>query len=398
MSEPSADRASQETWNIWPIMYLKTDWSAGSYDCFGGGIKVIRADEDIRIRMREYAEQNPYCYHLEKEVQWVLAIRIPHAREHIAEPSSKVRFVDRTYQVLIDTFQTCLRLVKPTRACCPVRYVVAIESGAMLPETLEGNDDYAVAELVPPSYEWEADFTDGDLQPLAEIWAAMLKLRCRDWWINTIFEEAFFADLDKKAMEESRDRVRERLHDTFCKKGREMPEDLEEDLASIVFYDDVFKQLFDDSEEQVLRTRTRIGRALQFFNESFTLDQLYAFLARCLTLETLFTIGSNEVTHQLSARLAKICAEGCGGDVLDYYNRTKKLYNERSRVIHGDNSLPAIRDSARQDAAVLASSSLRSILLRDDLRNLYSAPSSSDAKKNRNERPLKDFFLELELG
>jgi len=110
---------------------------------------------------------------------------------------------------------------------------VAIESGAILAETLEGNDDYAVADLTPPSFEWEADFTDGDLQTLAETWDAMLKLRCLDWWVHTIFEEAFFANLDQKAMEEARDRVRKLLQQKFCKNGREMPEGLEEDLAPI---------------------------------------------------------------------------------------------------------------------------------------------------------------------
>ena len=165
-----------------------------------------------------------------------------------------------------------------------------------------------------------------------------------------------------------------------------------------MLYDDAFKALFSESEEQALRTRTRIGRAMHFYNQSFDLPPLYAFLARCLVLETLFTIGSGEVTHKLSVRLAKICVKNRDGDeVHDYYQRAKTLYNERSKVIHGQGSLAAVDDGVREDAAILAGLSLRSILLQDDILEYFSDSATSDKKKGRRELQLREFFLDLEL-
>ena len=174
------------------------------------------------------------------------------------------------------------------------------------------------------------------------------------------------------------------------------------------FYSECFRKAFKAEEDETFSNRTRIGRALNLFYEGLLLPKLHAFLSMCLVLETLFTIGKGETVYKFAVRLAKIV--GHNQNLVErrvIYKRAKKVYDERSDIVHGEKLIEAVDTEILKDAFALARSSLQRILQNPELLELYSHPGTTDKKLKGNgkgkikedaHKALSDYFLNLDLS
>lgn len=392
----------KDLWTLWPVLHFEADFAGKFYDCFGLGAYLIRAEPDVVDEFFEIVSSslNPYSYSIRDCFHWALAIRLPHAPGHVpsAKPGEPFPDLERRVQTwLVNTFLTCLRLIKPTKAICPTKFSAVIDSGSIVKGTVKEDDDYQVCDLFLPAGSRSEPFTDADLLQLVEIWDAMVRLRKLDCLLKAALDGSLFARLDQDATAEAQ------RHTKFLLD--QLPEELREKMtfsqeldASRHLHSPIFDSLVSKEEKERFLDRTRVGRALALFDGGLGLPRLHAFLSMCLVLETLFTIGRGEVTHKLAVRLAKICAKEADAEATrEYYQRAKNVYNERSDVVHGEKTILAVDPSVERDAFALARLSLQRILLDEKLVALYSAPGTSDEVKRKKERELRDYFLELEL-
>jgi len=230
---------------------------------------------------------------------------------------------------------------------------------------------------------------------------------------SVVYDEAFFAACDKEAGENAvkasvdaimsspaysefsegeRKQCREQWTASFRKamgKGDQFLNEL---------YKDFLEEAFLERQEEAFSNRTRIGRALNLFDEGVGLPTLHSFLSMCLVLETLFTTGKQEITYQFTTRLAKITGE-TQEQRRNIYERARKVYDERSNVVHGRKLIETIELDVLRDAFYLSRQALQHILCDDKLLALYSDPITSDKTKDpdRAVKAIKDYFLNLDL-
>lgn len=132
----------------------------------------------------------------------------------------------------------------------------------------------------------------------------------------------------------------------------------------------------------------RISRALRFImvarSESFAPMKITGYVG---ALESLFSTGHNEITHQISERVAKFV----GGDIVNRitnYNLIKDVYSVRSSYVHGsglgEKTLRKLND---------ISPSLDE-LVREVMKKLL---TEQQAFAKKSEKELRDWFLKLIL-
>jgi hypothetical protein len=279
---------------------------------------------------------------------------------------------------------------------------------------LLSSDFYGINSDKPPVYATET-FKIGDLQLITDLWSAIIKLRKLDSWKKLINTEEFFAACDKKAGEDAARKILDIIMShpaylEFSKEERKQHKELwaasvkeatnkgEEFFCSKEFYKDSFQKVFLEKQEEAFSNRTRIGRALNLFFEGLHLPLQHSFLSMCLVLETIFTVEEAEIAYQFATRLANITGRTFE-QRKDIFESARKVYRERSNIVHGRKSIETVEPNILKDAFFFARQSLQHILLDDTLMKLYSDPITSDKTKDPDKaiKAIKDYFRDLDL-
>jgi len=138
-------------------------------------------------------------------------------------------------------------------------------------------------------------------------------------------------------------------------------------------------------------TVPRLKRAFYFLSGARTNRDLGMKVAMyCSLLESLFSSDSNEITHKISHRISIFLSEDTK-DRCNLYNRVKKAYGIRSKVLHGD-SLADSASKALKDVSRDVDDIVRRILLKiigdPSLVNLF----------NADKKILDEYFLRSSFG
>jgi hypothetical protein len=395
---------------IWPILYFKADWPSKSDD-LGLGIRIIKADKELLEA--EWGEESTYygwktVTDFYENTKWFLTMPLPKPAEHVSFEKIGMSFEQELTQAIANSFLMCLRLIRQTAAICPVGLKAKLVGDEIDPNSIEDSDyPYHVQTDQPPVYEPES-FKLEDLQLLTELWTAIIRLRKLDYWANRVYKEEFFANLDNKAVEDAQRELREFFLSLPVAEDPEARELLlsiakqtnrsEGDEWWQECHSECLRKAFKAEEDETFSNRTRIGRALNLFYEGLLLPKLHAFLSMCLVLETIFTVEEAEITYQFATRLANLTGKTFE-QRKDIFGRARKVYRERSNIVHGRKSIETIESNILKDAFSFARQSLQHILLDDALMKLYSDPITSDKTKDPDNaiKAIKDYFRDLDL-
>jgi hypothetical protein len=305
-----------------------------------------------------------------------------------------------------------LQLVRSTAATCPFDFPAEIQKDS-IDEVDTNTIIWGLPSSDKPDVYLPEIFAISDLQLITDLWSAIIKLRKLDYWASQISKEEFFADLDKKAGEgavkkfvdmimshpaylEFSEEERKQHKEKWTASTKEAINKGEEFLKE--FYKDSFQKVFLEKQEDVFSNRTRIGRALNLFFEGLHLPLQHSFLSMCLVLETIFTVEEAEITYQFATRLANITGKTFE-ERKDIFERARKVYRERSNIVHGRRSIETIEPNILKDAFFFARQSLQHILFDDTRMKLYSDSITSDKTKDpdRAIKAIKEYFRDLDL-
>ena len=412
--ETNSDKqeATQKLWSFYPLIYLEADWSRQLHDYFELDIRVVQTDAHALGTMREMVEYDspkfPGAYVFDRDVHWFLAINLGKVAEHVNIYDIGMSFQRQIEESIVSTFLMCLRLIRQTATICPIRFRGELTDSSVTIDASQANrQDYHSPDYEEPPVEWPDSFKDDDLQLLAGLWTAMVRLRNLHRWTDQPFEEAFFADLDKKTNERVAEKLRKHQPNLAKEKVAQVVDALRSAGGDIwkSIYGQAFREVFGESKEEALSERTRIGRALQLFDAGLHLVPLYAFLSACLCLETLFTVDHAELSHKIATRLAKIASMKSDGEPTDktregLYRKAKAVYKERGHVVHGSKLIDQVDEKIRKDAFRLCRLSLQQILCTPCLLDRYADPATIDkgGRKVAKVKQLREFLLRLDLG
>jgi len=401
---------------IWPILYFGADWPSKRYN-FDLGVQLIKADETLLEEITgldsDYFMNNiDAAFNTRNNTQWFLAMHRPEITEHISVNEIGMSFVDSLQAAIIESFLMTLQLVRSTPAICPFEFPAEIRE-----DSIDDVDTNTIIWGLPssdkPDVYLPETFEVGDLQLLTDLWSSLIKLRKLDHWPNLISKEEFFAALDKKAGEGAVKKFVDRImsHPAYSEFSEEERKQHKEKWTASTkeainkgeellkeFYKNSFRKVFWEKQEEVFSNRTRIGRALNLFFEGLHLPLQHSFLSMCLVLETIFTVEETEITYQFATRLANITGKTFE-QRKDIFERARKVYRERSNIVHGRKSIETVDPAMLKDAFFFARQSLQHILLDSTLLALYSDPITSDKTKNSDKaiKAIKEYFRNLDL-
>ncbi len=404
---------------IWPVLYFKADWPSKSYN-FDLGIQLIKVDKNTLEEITECGGDNN-CWlsniqgadNMRYNTDWFLAMHRPEVTEHISVNEIGMSFVDSVQRSIVESFLMCLQLVRSTAAICPFEFPAEIHEGYISSDDVDTSSDfYGINSDKPPVYSPEP-FEVGDLQLLTYLWSVLVKLRKLDFWPNLISKEEFFATLDRLATERATEKFVDFImsHPGYLELSKEdRKQQRKQWLTSakdairkgdewlMEYYKDCFQKVFLEKQEEVFSNHTRIGRALNLFFVGLHLPLQHSFLSMCLVLETIFTVEETEITYQFATRLANITGKTFE-QRKDIFERARKVYRERSNIVHGRKSIETVGPNILKDGFFFARQSLQHILLDSNLLELYSDPITSDKTKNSDKaiKAIKDYFRDLDL-
>jgi hypothetical protein len=421
---------------IWPILYFEVDWPLKSYK-FDLGVQLIKADKTLLEEITDvdsdyFMNSLDAAFNTRNNTKWFLAMRRPEVTEHIPTsvidrgafidiqgPESEigVSFIDSFQSAMVESFLMCLRLARSTAAICPFKFPAEIHEDSIVDVDTTA-DFHGINSDKPPVYSPEI-FKIEDLQLSMYLWSVLVKLRRLDYWRELINKEEFFAACDKKAGEDAMKKLIDNImsHPAYLEFSEEERKRHREQRTSEFkrainkgdlegffmgwykeIYKDSFQKGFLEKQGEVFSNRTRIGRALNLFFEGLHLPLQHSFLSMCLALETLYTVEDAEITYQFATRLANLTGKTFE-QRKDIFERARKVYRERSNIVHGRKSIEAIESGSLKDAFFFARQSLQHILLNDTLMKLYSDPITSDKTKDPDKaiKAIKDYFRDLDL-
>lgn len=400
---------------IWPVLYFEADWPSKSYN-FDLGVQLIKSDKTTLDGITECSIDNN-CWlsniagadDMRKNTDWFLAMHRPELTEHISVNEIGLSFVGSLQEAIKESFLMTLQLVRSTAAICPFEFPAEMHEDSI--EEVDTSDDfYGINSDKPPVYSPDT-FIVGDLQLLTFLWSALIKLRKLDFYSELINKEEYFAACDKQAGEDATKKIVDAImsspaylefSEEECKQHRKQwTASFREAIRKgewKEFYKDSFQKIFLEKQEEIFSNRTRIGRALNLFYKGISLPLLHSFLSMCLVLETIFTIEETEITYQFATRLANITGKTFE-QRKDIFERARKVYRERSNIVHGRKSIKTVDTNILKDAFFFARQSLQHILLDDTLMKLYSDPITSDKTKDTNKaiKAIKNYFRDLDL-
>jgi len=407
--------------NIWPILYFEADWPAESYK-FDFNVRLIKANEEMIAIVGDtqtpaWGNNNKAMCDFHGNTEWFLALPSPKPTEHVSPSKIGISFEDQLQQAIVDSFLLCLKLIRQTAAICPlevndIKLIGEIIDLDSFRNELYNADYFGINTDKPPVFMPES-FHLGDLQLLTNLWSAIIRLRNLDRWSTWIYDEVFWADCDKQAGQGAVKKIVDaimsspaylELSEEELKQHRKhwtasFNEALDKgDQFLHDFYKDSLEKVFLHKQEEAFSNRTRIGRALNLFFEGFRLPLQHSFLSMCLVLETIFTVEKTEITYQFATRLAKITGKTFE-QRKDIFERTRKVYRERSNIVHGRKSIETVEPDALKDGFHFARYSLQRILLDSELLALYSDPITIDKTRisDKTVEAIRNYFRDLDL-
>jgi len=402
---------------IWPILYLEADWPSKSYT-FDLGVQLIKADKKMLEDVTEPGADNN-CWNANESgrlnflfnTDWFLTIHPLGLTEHISANKIGMSFINSLQEAIIQSFLMCLRLARSTAAICPFEFPAEIHKDSIV--DVDTTDDFCGINSDKPPIFLAETFEIGDLQLLTDLWSALIRLRRLDSWRELINKEEFFATLDRLATERSAEKFVDFIMSASCFSGLSKEEQKQQrkqwltsakdaiskgDKWLLEYYKDCFQEVFLEKQEEEFSNRTRIGRALNLFFEGLHLPLQHSFLSMCLVLETIFTVEEAEITYQFATRLANITGKTFE-QRKDIFERSRKVYRERSNIVHGRKSIKTVDPNILKDAFFFARQSLQHILFDDTRMKLYSDPITSDKTKDPYKaiKAIKQYFRDLDL-
>lgn len=402
---------------IWPVLYFEADWPSKSHS-FDLGVQLIKAEKETLDEITEWdGDNNCWLSNIEGAdnmrhgTEWFLGMHRPEVIDHVPVQEIGMSFGDRYQRAVVKSFLMCLKLVRSTAAICPFEFPAQIQDDSIV--DIDTSDDFYGLDSNEPTVYSPEKFEVGDLQLLTYLWSTLVKLRKFDFWREAINKEEFFAALDQKAGEGAVRRLVDIVmsnpaYSEFSKEERK--EHKEKWIASFKevinkgnefckqFYRDSFEKLLLEKQEEAFSSRTRIGRALNLFFEGLHLPLIHSFLSMCLVLETIFTVEGSEITYQFTTRLANIIGKTFE-DRKDIFQRARRVYRERSNIVHGRKLIETVTPDILKDGFFFARQSLQHILLNSNLLELYSDPITSDKTKDSGKaiKGIKNYFRDLDL-
>jgi hypothetical protein len=406
---------------IWPILYFEADWPAESYK-FDFDVCLIKATDEIlaivgNVETPAWGSNNKAMCDFHGNTEWFLSLPSPKPTEHVSSDKIGISFEEKLQEAIVNSFLMCLRLIRQTAAIRPLEINNVKLSRESIDPYSFGNElydaDYFGINTDSPEVFIPETFQLGDLHLITDLWQAIIKLRRLDYWKTLIYKEEFFAACDKEAGAD----VMKKIVDAIMSSPAYLESSAEErrqqiELWTAIFreaigggdqltselYREKLKEVFLKKQEEVFSNRTRIGRALNLFFEGLHLPIQHSFLSMCLVLETIFTVEETEITYQFATRLANITGKTFE-QRKDIFERARKVYRERSNIVHGRKSIETVEPNILKDAFFFARQSLQHILLDDTLMKLYSDPITSEKTKNSVKaiKAIKDYFRDLDL-
>jgi len=149
----------------------------------------------------------------------------------------------------------------------------------------------------------------------------------------------------------------------------------------------------------------RMAAALAHLLDGFCCNSVtLTFLSLTAALEALVNSSKNEITHQISERVAILCADS-KTERIDIYQRVKQLYNTRSTIVHGQankmkgvvtwNSLlvspkfSVVPIDELKYLIKITILTIKAVLKNDELINIYESSRNQDKVNKR----ISDHFL-----
>ena len=404
--------------SIWPLLHLRANWAARVIDCLDLGVKLIPADGTALNAMKEILGPNANIhreYELDDVVQWLLAV--PVGKECVYADSARLGISTREEVAapLVATFLLCLRLVRRTSVVCPMWFDGRIDpDGFLVPGALTAAQDYEVPDLgfYPASVIGEEEvFEEGDLGEIAHLWHQLVDSLSLADFLGKARSEKFWQEIDRKA-------TRKLIRDLEKNHPRlwDSPGRTEELLAVMqdlpVYQDkhaDAFRTALKAHIDEAFLRATRLGRALGLFNAGFESGSIGTFLLMCFALETLFTVDdrakkggkkSKSMTEKLKTRVAKLLvAARQAANSEEVEGEMKRLLEERGDIVHGSKGIESVPKQVQGDAVEVTRLSLRAILSRPKLLELYCDPSTSATPEGREDvGRLREFYRKLDEG
>jgi len=306
-----------------------------------GGLSYIGCGGGLGDRVGAFLVTPDFAdaQHLDPKGHWLSSeFELPPTQkdEFIETPGVMVRALVSACENLIITatslaYQADVRvplLFKATldRDATPVMYqnIVLLDESTTL-------DDYDWRPGV--AVDEEDDVETG--KEMEAIVAGLNKLWALRTWLHGVQQESFLRELEKSGKD------REGIHQAFWKRHAEQ------------FHD-----------------ATRLGRAVGLYKLGIqTQHPVHKFLSMCLALETLYTDreAGDGISYKLAVRLAHVIGGDDPENRKSYFSRAKRVYNLRSRIVHGTGKKNEKDAEARADAFALAQESLCSILKDDGL-------------------------------
>ncbi|MBW8040260.1 MAG: hypothetical protein FVQ85_09705 [Planctomycetes bacterium] len=399
---------------IWPILYFEADWPSKSYK-FDLGVQLLKADKTTLEKIAgidspAYTTNISGFDDIHQNTQWFLAMHHPEVIEHVSVNEVGMSFVDSFQGAIVESFLMTLQLVHSTTAICPFKFLAEIREDSIV-EVDTSDDFYGINSDKPDVYLPET-FEIGDLQLITDLWSFLINLRKLDLLIKLFNKEEFFAECDKAAGEDATKRMVDFLmsHPAYLEISEKERKQRKEKWTSSIkevedkgewwqeYYKESFQKIFSEKQDEMFSNRTRIGRALNLFSKGLHLPLQHSFLSMCLVLETIFTVEGAEITYQFATRLANITGKTFE-QRKDVFQRARKVYRERSNIVHGRKSIETVDTDILKDGFFFARQSLHRILLDSNLLELYSDPITSDKTKNSDKaiKAIRDYFRDLDL-
>jgi hypothetical protein len=404
------DFMTEQPWTIWPLVYLRVDYPKEIHEDFDLDIKLIKATQpDIsenieNISSTDFAFIEEIC----NQTEWILAVNLEGKIDNTVSKKLAEKLRDHLENSICQSFLLCLRLIRSCPVICPVSFKTKTIEAPVNVLQLFDSDYYGMSCEIPYVHKPESLGIE-DIQRLHDIWSSIVSLRrLKEWSIN-ILDEGIFEFLKKRAKQEI-ERANKRFDELAnqlegVKFSEEEPDFRKywESEGREYVYNELLEAEFLKEQEDTFASRTRIGRALTLFDEGVRLPKLHSFLSMCLVLETLFTVGEGETVHKFCIRMVKTLGSKEGLDKRkEIYKRAMDVYNQRSKIVHGEKLIETVPDAVLDDAFVLARQNLQHILRDPDLLSLYSHPGTKDKKPGKAAddalKKLRTHFLNLELG
>jgi hypothetical protein len=409
MHEDTQDASGgNHVWRVYPLLYFDALWTKPLH-FFDLDVRLQRADEVLLRQLNQKPYDAPLFFPWEffdpekPRAEWVLVVHLPFTSQHVPPEDIGLSFQTDVADTIAESFRTCLKVVRSTQAVCPICFDARVAGSRIeLNDAICNFEEFGDA----PRCDWPVPFEEADVSTLQEVWSGLIKVRRLRDWVTAPFQEEFFAKLDARGVNSARQDIRALFHRVFDRSKDEAPGPKEidevarreEEQGSDLWkecYRDAFGSEFRAYRNELFNCETRIGRALGIFEEGVHLPALHAFLSANLVLETLFTMREGEVTHRLAVRLARFLSDSGGKDERrGVYRRAKKVYGERSDLVHGAKSITKVADDVKRDAFDLARRALQRIMREDRFVRLY----TQDAKGEKEDGGLGEFLEGLDLG